>query len=126
MDLKERKTQAIEWVIAIAAVAVLFFVFVYEGGDGILSPKVSITHRTSMVRSDFVLQIKNNGSKPLYNVAVKSAGWNNRVVVSAQLNPGAMVEAGWAELPEGCQRGKKYKVSADGYMLSTEYKIPEK
>lgn len=124
MGLADRKTQAWEWVVSTILVAVIFILFFYKGGDGIITPNVRIGYRTSLVRSDYVLQIVNSGSKPLFNVTVKSDGWAKPVVVSSQLNVGATVEAGWAELPEGCQRNKKYKVSADGYILSTEYTIP--
>lgn len=112
-------------VIAVVVLVILTFGCGGTGGVGppILAPDVRVTYRSAL-GPGFVLNIVNSGSKPLFNVTVSCDEWGKRYIVQKQLDVGASVEAGWLELPEGCKRGKTYKISADGFPGSFYTTIP--
>ena len=121
---RERGRVSLGIVGAVLVLLVLCAAFLRGCGDGIVSPGVRVSYRQALLRTDYVLTIVNSGSKPLFNVTVASDGWQQPVRVAQQLNVGSEVDAGWLELPEGCQRGRSYRVSADGYVLPARFTIP--
>lgn len=105
------------WVAAVATVVL----FVGLSLTYFKSPPVSVTHRQSAVGAGYVLQIKNTGKEPLYNVVVqKFSGQAGKV--ANLLDPGESVEAGWLQLGFTVTEGT-WMIGAKGYHSVAEHDI---
>lgn len=110
------------------ALAFLVGVFVFSGCEcrGI-RPPLTVTFRESMLPGGTrVLQITNRSSSEtlVLRVDAFNDARNQHAYQIVNVSPGAVQELGIIEMDWLFEKGERYKISADGYLLSVRGTVP--
>lgn len=110
------------------AFAFLVGAFVFSGCEGQgVRPPLTVTFRESLLPGGTrVLQITNRSSSETLVLRVDAFNdvRNQHAYQIVNVSPGAVQELGIMEMDWVFEKGERYKISADGYLLSVNGTVP--
>jgi len=122
MKTNYRRRGAIQEVLGLVAIVVIGFLLVqYFKPEWIRTsnqPPVAASVRNSLIGAGRVLQLTNQGSRPLTHVTVRAENTATNAhigYVIKQIDPGSTEELGWREWNWNIDPGETYTITADGY-----------